>query len=267
VRSATPLISRPGEVERSPQRIACDQLADLLGDRLDLAGNEAEQLGKRGEGRRVGDEAALVRLGGAQLGELAQPGDQRGKPPLGRAGRPLRCHAFDLGKPGNDAAVDAIGLFEKPHRLGKAAHSPWVDDRRRDAGAPQHGNGEPFVPAGRFERDQPDLVLFAEGGQLGDAAGIIAKPPDRAVAAEPGIEGGRRDIHSTDKVRHGNLPCPCDRQSSDCAVVRDTAAGGPKAHQRLLPEGQRAPRAAHGIGWPPDPAQRRTHHTPAPIAR
>src|SRR5439155_11194169 len=74
---------------------------------------------------------------------------------------------------------------------------------------------------------------------------------------------GRTDIHSTNKVCHGNLPCPCDRQSSDCSVVRDSAAGGPKAHPRLLPEVGRAPRTAHRVWSPPDPVQRLPHQKPA----
>jgi hypothetical protein len=119
----------------------------------------------------------------------------------------------------------------------------------------------------RFARDEPDLVLLAEGRQCGDAGGIIGKAPGLAISAEPDVKRRRRDIHSTDEIDHANLPCPCDRQSSDCSVVRDRAAGGPKALPRLLPEGGRVPRAAHGVGWPPDPVQRRTHHTPALIAR
>jgi hypothetical protein len=49
--------------------------------------------------------------------------------------------------------------------------------------------------------------------------------------------------------------------------VRDTAAGGPKAHPRLVPEVGRAPHAAHGVRWPPDPVPRRSDQNPAPKSR
>ena len=48
----------------------------------DLAGDELEPRVERAAHRGIGNEAALVRLGGAQLGQLAQPGDQRGELPL-----------------------------------------------------------------------------------------------------------------------------------------------------------------------------------------
>src|SRR5215218_7740719 len=37
------------------------------------------------------------------------------------------------------------------------------------------------------------------------------------------IKSGFRNVHSTNRLLHGNLPCPCDWNSSDCSVVRDMA--------------------------------------------
>jgi hypothetical protein len=144
---------------------------------------------------------------------------------------------------------------------------PRIDDSGRHAGGPQHAKRQPLVPTGCLHRDKGDLVLLAERRQLGNPGGVAREALDRPVAAEPGLERGAADIYSTSNIRHDNLPCPCDRQSSDCSVVRDTAAGGPKAHPRLLPEVGRAPHAAHAGRWPPARVQRRSDHKPAPISR
>src|ERR1700750_3456984 len=37
------------------------------------------------------------------------------------------------------------------------------------------------------------------------------------------IEFGFRHVYSTNRLLHGNLPCPYDWNSSDCSVVRDMA--------------------------------------------
>jgi hypothetical protein len=60
--------------------------------------------------------------------------------------------------------------------------------------------------------------------------------------------GGGRVLCFTGDGCHRNLPCPCDGQSSDCPVVRDTAAAGPRAHPPLQPGGMRAPAAARRGG-------------------
>ena len=65
-----------GLVELLPERVGFDQRCDLLADRLDLTGERGKQLGEQLENRRLGDEAALILLGGAQLDQLAQPDDQ-----------------------------------------------------------------------------------------------------------------------------------------------------------------------------------------------
>jgi protein ImuB len=256
-----------GGIELSPQRITVDQLRNLRCQAAELLADELQELIERATHLGVGHQTALVRLGGAQLGELARPGDQRGEPLLGVRGRGLRHDVFDVGKPGDDPGIDPIGLLQDAHGLGKAADRPRVDDCCRHTLGPQQAKGQFLVPARRLHRDKRDLVFSAEPGQRDNPGGIARKALDRPVAAEPGLKVGAGDIYSTNQLCHGNLPCPCDRQSSDCPVVRDTAAGGPKAHPRLWPEGARAPHAAHGFRWPPEPVQRRSHHNPAPNSR
>jgi hypothetical protein len=111
-------------------------------------------------------------------------------------------------------------------------------------------------------------MRFAERGKGGDAvAAPLEALPRPSIVANASVESVGRDVHSTDDSCHGNLPCPCDGQSSDCPVVRDTAATGPNAPLRLWPEGRRATVTARWVWRPPDPSQRRSHHHAAPMSR
>jgi hypothetical protein len=79
------------------------------------------------------------------------------------------------------------------------------------------------------------------------------------VRTDAGIQCLRRNVYSTNLPCHGNLPCACGWKPSDCSVVCD-CGGGPMAHPRLSPEGDRAPSAARGARWPPGPSPHRFHH-------
>ncbi|MGC1891233.1 MAG: hypothetical protein WA709_35020, partial [Stellaceae bacterium] len=61
--------------------------------------------------------------------------------------------------------------------------------------------GAPAVQSPRLPHLTP--TFCAPGGAALEAL-------HRSVAAEPGLERSAADIYSTDEVRHGNLPCPCD---------------------------------------------------------
>src|SRR5260221_13761420 len=110
----------------------------------------------------------------------------------------------------------------------------------------------------------PGAVEKGAGAAIPSAASREAS--GLVPGAQTGIEGLRGYINPTNQLGHGNLPCSCDCQSGDCSVVRDNG-GGPKAHLRLWPEGERAPSAARGGRWPSAPSQRRFHHTTPPPSR
>src|SRR6185437_543646 len=185
---------------------------------------------------------------------------------LRRAGRRPRRQALGLGKPGNDAGIDAIGLLEKAHGLGKPPHRARVGEGNRHALPPQEDEGQLLVPTRRLHGDESDTLLPAECRKRFDPWRIVGEAPHLRAGAKNYVETSRRYINSTNELGHGNLPCPCERRSSDCSVVRDNG-DGPKAHPRLWPEVGRAPVAARGGRWPSAPSQRRFHHIPPPPSR
>ena len=66
-----------GEVEFAPERVSGEKLGDGCGEGLHLAFEQCKDLGEGGLDGGVGDEPLLVLLRGAEVGELAQAGDQR----------------------------------------------------------------------------------------------------------------------------------------------------------------------------------------------
>ena len=244
VRSATPLMVRKAASSFCHSGSLSIRLHDPVCQLADLAGEELEQRVKRAAHRGIGDQAALVGLGGAQLGQLAQPGDQCGELLLGRRGRGL----------GGTMRLTSANQAMTPVSMRSVfSRMPIASAKRRTARGLTMAAGTPAAhtrqtATSRIHRSppsrqrRPGVVYSGERGQPGNPeAGRCARSaaPLRRGRAGP-RERSAADIYSTDEVRHGNLPCPCDRQSSDCSVVRDTAAGGPMAHPRLLPEVGRA---------------------------
>ena len=66
-------------------------------------------------------------------------------------------------------------------------------------------------------------MLTAERSQFRNACRIVIEARKPMPGLDADIELGFRNVHSTNRLLHGNLPCPCDRNSSDCSVVRDMA--------------------------------------------
>jgi len=55
---------------------------------------------------------------------------------------------------------------------------------------------------------QTSGVLLAQGQQMGDAGDGVGQT--MKVLVEENVEKLRRNIHSTNDLGHGNLPCMCD---------------------------------------------------------
>src|SRR5262249_54755162 len=112
---------------------------------------------------------------------------------------------------------------------------------------PQQGKRLLFISPRSLHHHQLHLVLSTKGGQFGDPCDIVREATGRSFTPDPGLQRTRSNIHSTNDLGHGNLPCTCDWKSGDCSVVR-ASDGGPKAHTRFSkPEGSRAPSAARGV--------------------
>src|SRR6202030_2903105 len=60
-------------------------------------------------------------------------------------------------------------------------------------------------------------MLAAEGRQFGDPGRVIVETREGGPGLNTRIEPGLRNIHSTNDLHHGNLPCSYDR---DPATVR-----------------------------------------------
>ena len=80
-----------------------------------------------------------------------------------------------------------------------------------------------LVTAAGLHHHQRDGVFTAERGQFCNARRIVIEARKPMPGFDADIELGFRNVHSTNRLLHGNLPCPCDRNSSDCSVVRDMA--------------------------------------------
>ncbi len=177
----------------------------------DLAGDEGQQFGEGGLHGAVRDQALLVQLRRTDFGELAEARDQRAQVLLVLRGQAHRRRLFHLRIPGDHAGIDAIGLFQPPHALGKLAHRARVEDGRRQTGFRQLRKGLLLVAAGGFHGHQFHLVLTTEDRQRGDAFRVVGERRRGALPADAGFQRIRRNIHSTNDPCHGNLPCMCDR--------------------------------------------------------
>jgi len=254
VRVATPLMERNSLLSARHNGILGDEGGDLLFQGVDLVLDEGKQLIDEDQHGGVGDQAALVALRGAGVGELAQARDQSaavllvgGRRRGGRAGA-------DLGEPGDEAGVDGVGFFVPADALSEAAYLARVEDGHRQAVGREQREGLLLVAAGGFHGDQLGPMGVAEGGQLADAFHGVGENVPSAVRADAGGEGARGNIHSTNDSGHGNLPCMCDRSH---ATVRScvTRASGPcklstggehhRADGRRSPAGEPMPRFPH----------------------
>lgn len=206
-------------IQFRPEGIVVDRLGDLVFERPDLADDGGQDRLEGGESVGFGHETALVGLHDLGLGELAQADHERREARLGRGGGLHRSDPLGLRVPGDHAAIDAIGLLEAAHGFGELANRSRIDDRDRLAGAPKLGEGQPLVSARRLHDDEVDVVLFAKLRQRQTAFEASGELSPGAVLPDAGVERFGANIHSTNLVRHGHLPCPCDWRSSDCPVV------------------------------------------------
>ena len=197
-------------IQMLPEWIFCDELSDVLFEGLDLLLEEREQLVEGGQHDGVCDEAALVELRGADLGELAEAGDEGAAVLLVGRGRGSGSGMFDLGEVGDEGCVDGVCFLKRAHALCELADGAWVEDGDGEMLLGEQQEGLLFVAAGGFHGDQFDVVLLAEGGQMLDAFRVVGENGLCAARADGGLQGAGSNIDSTNDSCHGNLPCKCD---------------------------------------------------------
>jgi hypothetical protein len=160
---------------------------------------------------------------------------------------------------GDDGGIDPVGLLQIAHRLGKAAHLPGIDDGAGQLHRPEHGEGAAFAASARLHDHEFHSLLAAEAGQLLHSAGIIGKAPRRRAWQDVRIQPALRNIHSTDDLDHGNLPCSCDwsRATIRSYVTMAEIPGSPT----VVAGGGTGDTASQWSGWPPGPLASRFHRT------
>src|SRR5882724_11303231 len=102
-------------------------------------------------------------------------------------------------------------------------------------------------------------MLTAERRQFGGPGRVIIETREDGPGLNAHIEPGLRNIHSTNDLHHGNLPCSCDR---DPATVRScvTTAKIPGS-PTVVAGGVSGDIAARFGRWPPAKALSRFHRT------
>ena len=102
-------------------------------------------------------------------------------------------------------------------------------------------------------------MLATERRQLGDPSRIIVETRQDCSRLDARIEPGLRNIHSTNDLHHGNLPCSCDRDPATARSCVTTAKipGSPT----VVAGGVSGDIAARFRRWPPVKALSRFHRT------
>ena len=178
----------------------------------DLAGDQAQELVEGGLHGRHGDEGLLVQLRRADLAELVQAGDRGAQLRPTARGQAQRQRLLDLGIPCDHASVDGIGLFQPAHALGELARYARVEDSNRLILPGKLREGLLFIAAGGFHGDPVEPGDMAEGGQRGDAVGVLEK---EAAAPSRPIHASREDEEiSTPRMICDTVTCLV------CATVR-----------------------------------------------
>src|SRR6266446_8450175 len=156
-------------------------------------------------------------------------------------------------------SVDLVGLLQRAHRLGILPDVARIGDGAGQAFFPQQQKGPAFIATGRLHRHQLHPLLAAERCQRRDPGPIVPEAAADSPRFDAGIEPGLRNIHSTNDLHHGNLPCSCDR---DLPTVRScvTTAMIPGS-PTVVAKGASGDVAARFGRWPPAKALSRFHRT------
>lgn len=204
--------------ELRPQGIVVDHRGDLTFERAGLAPEQGDDLVDAGQNLGIAGQAgAALFLDGEIVGDLPEPCHQGFKALLTGSGQRRRPQILGFREAGDDAGIEPVGLLQHSHRLGIMAYAARIGHGAGHARFPQQQKRSAFVTAARLHRHQAGLVLAAERRQFSDPVGIVVETREDGPGLDAGIETGLRNIHSTNKLHHGNLPCSCD---CDPATVR-----------------------------------------------
>ena len=150
----------------------------------------------------------------------------------GPGGRRLGLGAHGLGKQGEHAGIDTVGLFQAPRRLGEAPRAIGIDDGDGQAAGCERAP-EVTVPAsGRLKDDHGDVHL-AEGAFEGlDALPVVGHAPGFAGRVCMDVEPAFADV-ATD------VDC---RSGTSCILALHS---GPRSHSSVQASREGAADQAH----------------------
>lgn len=117
---------------------------------------------------------------------------------------------LDLSEPGNHPGINAIGLLQQTHPFRKLAYRSRVENRYPQLLRPQQCERQLLIAATGFHGYQFYLVLAAESSQLAYAFLAVGETTLSSFPSNAGLQRIRSNIHSTNDLGHGNLPCTCD---------------------------------------------------------
>ena len=95
------------------------------------------------------------------------------------------------------------------HRLGEAAHLAGIDEGAGQTFLPQKQERAALAAAGCLHRHKSRAMAAAKQRQLGDALRIVGEAAGRSARLDMRVQPILRNVHSTNDLVHGNLPCAC----------------------------------------------------------
>src|SRR5581483_4605542 len=249
-------------IKARPQRIVIDHRGDLSFQCSGLTLEQRDHLVDAVDHLLTCRTAEPLLLNSEIVGDLSQPCDQRVEPQLCGAWRVRRLQLLGDRKAGDDGGIESVGLFQDTHRLGVAPHALGVGQAAGNADFPQRQEGHPLKATGRFHRHELHVMSTTERGQLGDPRRIVIETRERSRWRYMSIQPALRNIHSTDDLGHGNLPCTYDWKPTtvrSCVTVAKIP-GSPT----VVAGGRTGDIAKRRGRWPPAPALSRFHRTKLP---
>ena len=183
-----------------------DQRGDLCWRALGLAGEEGDGVPQAGERAGIAGGVEALLLHAEIGGDLAQPGGKSGELLLLRRGRSggfsrLASAKAAMTRHRSDrSSRDSPCLGEVPDRgVGDGTGGPCCHRARKAACSNPPEASITTSSAACSQHNRPARRRL----------GIVGEAP-MARRLDPGIEPGFGNIHSTNGLHHGNLPCLCD---------------------------------------------------------
>ena len=251
VRSETPLTERKLRSSAWVSGSHSISAAICPVDRFVLAGEQRDDLGQAGAIGGIAGAGQALLLDGEVAGDLAHSGVQTGHFLLILARRRGGDDPPGSGVASDDLGIDSVGLLQTAHCLGKVSDRQRIDHGAGQPGLPQTEEGGLLIAAAGLHHHQFGPRLAAKRRQRRHPFAGVGHPRERPRRTGKNVEPVLRNIHSTNDLHHGNLPCLYDWKPNDCSVVRDSNADPRLRPGRTDLRGNGRQRCNAGVGGHP----------------